>query len=117
MTFVEDSIAKEHLETSLSGKLDDNRAIMDPSSKFPIIDVDDEDEEDEDDNCTVEKIVKRKNRVQSKPSAVVQNASSSKRWYLDRMHRSLGEWRKNHIIGQGEDEQANVALLDGPLTL
>ena len=33
------------------------------------------------------------------------------------MRRSHGESWKNHIIKQGEDELANVALLDDPLTL
>ena len=62
---------------------------MDPSSKSPIIDIDDE--EDEDDDCTVEKIVKQKNGVQSKPSAVVRNASSSEQWYPNRVRKSREE--------------------------
>ena len=70
-TFVKDSIVKEHLEASSSGRIEDNGAIMDPSFKFPIIDVDDYDEEDKDGNCIMEKIVKPKNKAQSKPRAVV----------------------------------------------
>ena len=32
------------------------------------------------------------------------------------MRRPFREWWKNHIIEQGKDEHANVALLDDPLT-
>ena len=90
---------------------------MDLSSKSPIIDVNDEDKDDEDENCTVEKIEKLKNGAQSKPSAVVRNASSSDLRYPDRVRRTLGETWNNHIIGHGEDKHANVAHLDDPLTL
>ena len=105
VTFVEHSIVKEHLEASPSGRIEDNGDIMDPSSKSPIINFHDEDEEDEDGDCTVEKIVKSKNGAQSKPSAVVRNALSSKRWYPHRVRRPYREWWKIHIIGQGKDEQ------------
>ena len=90
---------------------------MDPSSKSFIINVNDEDEDDKDGYCTMEKIVKPKNKVQSKPSAVVQNASSSEHRYPDRLRRPPREWWKNHIIEQSQDQHANVVLLDGPLTL
>ena len=33
------------------------------------------------------------------------------------MRRPLGEWRKNHILTQNDEEHANVAFLDGPLTI
>ena len=70
VTFVEDSIVKEHLEAIPSGRVADNGAIMSPSrnsrlSMSMMI------EEDEDTDCTIEKIVKPKTGPQSKPSAVV----------------------------------------------
>ena len=89
VTFVEDSIVKEHLETCPSLRIEDNGAIMDPS-KSPIINVDDENKEYKDDNRTVEKIVKPKNKAQSKFSAVVRNASSSDLRFPDRGHRESG---------------------------
>ena len=33
------------------------------------------------------------------------------------MRKPLGEWWKNHILPQSEDEHANVALLEGPSTI
>ena len=64
---------------------------MNPSSKFPIIHIDDEDEEDKDGNCTVKKIQKLKNGAQSQLSTVVQDASSSDRRYPDVVHMPTGK--------------------------
>ncbi len=37
--------------------------------------------------------------------------------YPTRERRPLGEWWKNHILPQHNEEHANVACLDGPLNL
>ena len=81
-----------------------------------MIDLEDEGEID---NAleTVKSKNGKKERVQASSSVVEDDHSSGDRRYPDRVRRRLGEWWKNHIMTEDDEEHANVALLDGPLTI
>ena len=110
MSFCEDSRVEGHLDDGLSGT---NEGIVNQSSKSPIIHVIDESEGDEncdDDTPLVERHLKAKKRLPSQTTAVEELSSLSHCRYSERVCRPLGEWWKNHIFPQGEEEEANVAL-------
>lgn len=121
VTFCENSKVEDNLDDGPSGRSGDKPAIVDQSSKSPVIDIVDEDEDDEDggdEEHIEERHLKTKNgEKKAQATAVEDNASSSDRRYPERNRRPLGEWWKNHILPQGEEEYANVALLDAPLTI
>ena len=56
-------------------------------------------------------------RVVPSSRVVEEESSSGDRCYPNRLRRSLSEWWKNHIMTLSNEEHANVALLDGPLTI
>ena len=122
VTFFEDSSSDVDLDDGPSGRSQGEVVIVDKSSKFPVVDVSDEDEGEDDDHLDVDaanKLLKSKKvaEQQPQPSMVTEDQIASDRRYLDRVHKPLGEWWKNHILPQSEDEHANVALLDGPSTI
>jgi hypothetical protein len=47
----------------------------------------------------------------------VENAPSNNRQYPKRVHKPSAEWWKNDIFLASDDEPANVALSNGPLTI
>ena len=55
-----------------------------------------------------------KKKVAASSSVVEEESSSAQHRYPDRVRRPLGEWWKNHIMTQNDEEHANVAHLDGP---
>ena len=124
VTFCEESSNDVDLHDGPSGRSQDEVVIVDKSSKSPIVDVSDEDEGEDDDHLDVDaanELLKSKKVTekgqQPQPGMVTEDQIASDRHYPDRVRKPLGEWWKNHILPQSEDEHANVALLDGPSTI
>ena len=107
VNFCKDSRVEGHLDNGHSGR---SEGIVDQSYKFPIIHVIDEGDGDEDGNET-------KKGLPSQRMALREPSSLSNRHYLERVRRPPSKWWKNHIFTEGEEEHANVALLDAPLTI
>ncbi len=112
VTFCEESTVGPHLEDGPSGRCGD--VIVDTSSKSPIVNVGDEDDGEEDGKLEASSSLMTKNGTKE---VQVENASSSNRRYPERTRKPPGEWWKNHIFPPSDDEHANVALSDGPLTI
>ena len=121
VTFCENSKVEDNLDDGPCWRSGDKPAIVDQSSKSPVIDIVDEDKDDKDggdEEHIEDRHLKTKNgEKKAEATAVEDNASSSDRRYPERNRRPLGEWWKNHILPHGEEEYANVALLDAPLTI
>ena len=88
-----------------SGRIKHNGVVINQPTDTPIVGVENEVEEHD-----ALETVKSKNGEKEKvaaSSSVVEEDSSSEDLFL-------GEWWKNHILTQNDEEHTNVALLDGP---
>ena len=94
---------------------------MDEATNTPTVVLDDEDKDEHDHEGDGLSTLKNKNgekeNVAPSSSVVEMDSFSGDHCYSDRVHRLLSEWRKNYNMTQSGEEHANVAPVDGPLTI
>jgi transposase InsO family protein len=116
VTFCEESTMEAPLEVGPSGSSGD--VLVDTPSKSPsVVDVGDDDGDDEAGDTEVVEAPSSSKAKNGAKGTQEEQVSSSERRYPERSRKPPGEWWKNHIFPQVEDEHANVALSDGPLTI